>query len=979
MTWMKLRWGPKATMSLLWRALALWACLLLLATAGGTEAHASGQRTPDTAQLVRYPYVQSTTSSSTMIAWATDIGGASEVRYSTDQSYSQVAAATSTLVNGQYYHAATLTGLSAHTTYYYKIFTRGSDLTPWPTVAFTTATTGDSFTFVAYGDSRDGSQAARDLSAQMKLWSFDLALHSGDITLSGQYDEYQNQYFAIYSDTIRSIPFFTSLGNHDYGANPPQPYLDVFYLPENAPAGDREEYYSFNWGNAHFIALDTNQSYAPGSAQYNWLVNDLENTHQYWKFVFFHHPPYSSSAHGSDLNVRNTLGPVFEKYHVALVFTGHDHDYERTWPMLNGAVSTAWDGGVVYVVTGGGGAPLYPAGADDFTAYSSSRYHFVRVQVAGCKLSLQAIDINGNVFDAYELSRCWTQVNDDAFGLDDPSSQTPPYQGEDGFEVAVFKGQLYVGMEADNLYGARVWRTKAGVTIARSQEDWEQAVDDAFGDVNNNDHIDSLEPFNGYLYASTAMRDENRDGTEVWRSSTGDAGTWSQVNDDGFGTNYNENFKDMAVFTVDGSPWLCGGTMNKLVGAQVWCTDGSLKDGGPKLSWVQKNRDGFGDARNIKIWSTGVFKGHLYVGVERYITGAHQYLPGTVWRTDGTPEDTTRWQWEQVFTATANSRVDIIGPFNGYLYIGFDGGNGTEVWRSSTGDAGTWSQVNDDGFGDANNGKVIVDAGTVYNGALYLATLNQATGAEVWRTTDGTTWTQVNADGFGDGGSFAAELIPFNGYLYAWVTNYSTGQKVMRTKCPVCQNRPIAGPGTYTFDGVGAVITFTQENLTSVEVCVYPDAFPTGQMSDKPVKRHYRITPAPSGGTFTADLTLSYTDDEFAASDIGTEGTTYLVRWTGSEWSACPIGNRSRDTAANTVTCSGVTAFSTWAIAVTCPDFVDPPGVGVEDIQAVAAHWRQRSTEPGWDDARQFDLDGDGDIDIVDIMRVTAAWGTACQ
>ena len=658
------------------------------------------------------------------------------------------------------------------------------------------------------------------------------------------------------------------------------------------------------------MALDTNQSYASGSAQYNWLVNDLASTHKDWRFVFFHHPPYSSSTHGSDSNVCNTLGPVFQTYHVSLVFAGHDHDYERTWPMLNGAVSTICDGGVVYVVTGGAGAPLYSAGASYFTAYSSSRYHFTRVQVAGCKLTLQAIDTNGNVFDTCELDRCWVQVNDNGF-----NEHPGTYTGQDAFELTVFKDQLYLGMEGQSL--AYIWRTKAGVTVARNQSDWEEVVSNGFGD-SQNDHIDSLEPFGDYIYASTAMQNENHQGTEVWRSSTGNLGSWAQVNDDGFGianARYNENFKDMVVFTVSGTPWLCGGTMNTLVGAQVWCTDGSLKNGGPKLNWVQKNQDGFGNVQNIKVWSTGVFNSRLYVGVDRYITSTQQYLPGTVWRTAGTPTDATRWQWEQVFTATANNRVDIIGPYNGYLYIGFDGGNGTEVWRSS--DGTTWSQVNSDGFGDAHNGRVIVDAEAVYNGALYLATLNQSTGAEVWRTTDGTTWPQVNTDGFGDANSIAAELLPFNGYLYAWVTNYQVGQKVLRTKCPICQNKAINGSGTYTFDGVGAVITFTGESLTSVEVCVYPDAFPTGQMSGKPVKRHYQITPVPAGGTFTADLTLSYTDAEFGVSDIGisNENTTYLTRWTGSTWSDCPSGNRSRDIAANTVTCSGVATFSTWAIA----------------------------------------------------------------
>jgi len=196
----------------------------------------------------------------------------------------------------------------------------------------------------------------------------------------------------------------------------------------------------------------------------------------------------------------------------------------------------------------------------------------------------------------------WVQVNDGAFGLGDPSGQNPPYSSEDGFEVTVFNDQLYIGMEGDNQYGARVWRTKAGVAIARSQADWEQVVDDAFGDVNNNDHIDSLQPFGGYIYASTAQS-HTADGTEVWRSSSGDLGAWVQANTDGFGGFLNKNFKDMAEFTVGGTTWLCGGTMNWTTYAQVWCTtDGT--------TWEQKNQNGFGGYGFGKVWSSGVMGGY---------------------------------------------------------------------------------------------------------------------------------------------------------------------------------------------------------------------------------------------------------------------------------------------------------------------------------------------------------------------------------
>ena len=637
----------------------------------------------------------------------------------------------------------------------------------------------------------------------------------------------------------------------------------------------------------------------------------------------------------------------------------------------------------------------------------------------------------------------WVQVNADAFGLGDPSNQTPPYQSEDAFEVVVFNGQLYVGMEGDNRYGARIWRTKAGVSVARDQTDWEQVVRDAFGNVGNNDHIDSLASFAGYLYASTAQS-RYSEGTEVWRSPSGDPGTWTQVNVDGFGDFRNLNFKDMVVFTVDGIPWLCGGTMNVTRGPQVWCTN----DG---TTWVQKNGNwrNFGDVGYIKIWSTGVMDGFLYVGTECAFNGP---CPGALWRTDGTPDpaDPNRWRWEKVFEATADSRVDVLGVYDGHLYIGFDGGNGTEIWRSPTGDPGAWVQVNADGFGDPNNGRIIADAATVYNGALYVATLNQVTGTQVWRTTDGVTWESVESGGFGDPRTFAAQLIAFNGYLYAWATNYHTGQKVLRTKVPICQQQAINGPGTYRFDGVGAEIVFHSENLERVEVCLYPGAFPEKPVGEQALPRHYEIHPFPVNGTFLADVTLSYTAKEFAASGIDSEATIYLLMSEGESWTMCPGGQQRWDPLQRTVTCSGLTAFSTFALAggarpaatapptlmpsltptafptptsaptgtppstptptltpslsptpppVTptwtpsptstsptptptprgrrCPDFVDPPGVGPEDVTVIVERWRQPVQHPGWDP--RFDLDGDGDVDIVDVESVVTAWGRRCR
>jgi len=106
--------------------------------------------------LLVYPYLGETTATSVVISWATEGSVASEVRYSLDQSYSNAVAAVSSTYDGKYWHSATLTGLTVDTTYYYKVYTGGDDVTPWVEIAFTTApkATAGQFTFIALGDSQ---------------------------------------------------------------------------------------------------------------------------------------------------------------------------------------------------------------------------------------------------------------------------------------------------------------------------------------------------------------------------------------------------------------------------------------------------------------------------------------------------------------------------------------------------------------------------------------------------------------------------------------------------------------------------------------------------------------------------------------------------------------------------------------------------------------------------------------------------------
>lgn len=377
-----------------------------------------------------------------------------------------------------------------------------------------------------------------------------------------------------------------------------------------------------------------------------------------------------------------------------------------------------------------------------------------------------------------ETTSTWSQVNDNAFGL--PGNGD--YSSEEGFEVIVFADHLYVGMEADNALGARLWRTRDDITVPVSQSDWEEVAADTAGypfgnpQRQQNDHIDSLSEFQGMLYVSTANRTGTLSGTLVYRSSAVHPITWTQVISAGFGDTHNTNFKDMRVF--DGQ--LCGGTSNAVTGAQVWCT----ADG---ITWHQHNVSGFGEADNHTIWSSGVFQDAFYVGV------THARENGSLGKLFRTTSLTGTVTWSEVYSGPAGSAlVTILGILDRHLYIATQSINGVVILRSNTGDPETWQRVNTPGmrFEDTHNVGVTTDGAAVYHRMLYIAVSNRESGVEVWRTagrlqSNGQVgWEQVSDSGVGDPGNVYAQLIPFHDYLYAWTSNYSTGQQVRQAFFP---------------------------------------------------------------------------------------------------------------------------------------------------------------------------------------------------
>jgi hypothetical protein len=198
------------------------------------------------------------------------------------------------------------------------------------------------------------------------------------------------------------------IGNHERNSHW---YYDYFSLP--AP----EYHYSFKMGNAEFFMIDSNKDCGPDSEQYRWLDQALARSRATWKFAAHHHPCFSSDEDDfgdqwkgkpgrdytwGDSNVRR-LVPLYEKHGVDIVFNGHIHSYERTWPILNMSINQTK--GVRYIVSGGGGGGLEQAAPQRswFTVHVARGHHYCFATVHDRTIQFKAYDLEGRLFDTFEL------------------------------------------------------------------------------------------------------------------------------------------------------------------------------------------------------------------------------------------------------------------------------------------------------------------------------------------------------------------------------------------------------------------------------------------------------------------------------------------------------------------------------------------------------------------------------------------------
>ncbi len=370
---------------------------------------------------------------SVWVNWNTTNAAQSRVAYGTSSSALNDTASSSGTTE---FHHVLLDNLNPGTVYYYKVLPSG-DVKHFRTFP----NSADSFNFIAFGDTRDGDNPHQQIMNRMWDYDFVLVTHSGDLVGRGNRWSDWTTFFDIEDTVISYKQFLPAVGNHEY---PYTQFDSLFKLPE----GNNNNYYSLDYGNAHFVVLNTQSDI---SAESTWLVNDLQaannNPNIVWKFANFHRPPYSSGPHGSASDIRAKWCPVLEEYGVDIVFNGHDHDYERSIDI----------NGTVYIVTGGGGAPLYNPDSNWWTAHVEGTYHFCLIEIRDDDLLLKAIKRDGTVFDTLRLHKAahepWititnTDINDPSPGGNGNNQLEP---GETANLLITLKNQG--GVQATNTNG----------------------------------------------------------------------------------------------------------------------------------------------------------------------------------------------------------------------------------------------------------------------------------------------------------------------------------------------------------------------------------------------------------------------------------------------------------------------------------------------------------------------------------------------
>lgn len=350
----------------------------------------------DPADLYIAPYLQNVKPDSITIMWETNTPVVGYVEYGLSDELEEMAVEP----EPRKIHEIVLSGLEVGARYTYRA---GWGSTRLLATHFKTAPPPgtEDWRMVVYGDNRSNPDTHSRNVERIRELDPAIILNSGDLVARGsQYEQWKPQYFDPLRGVSGNIPVFPCLGNHEQNA---KHYYDYHLLPDD----NDEVFYSFDYANAHIIALNSNSADAPfelGSAQTQWLIEDLEkHKDATWKFVFFHHPLFRAHPTRGVTPQRWVWQRVFEEHGVDMVINGHDHYYMRSYAI--GDYTGEPKLGIYHLISGGGGAGIYPMVPKIHAGFRREVHHVTAIDIQGDRLIGRAVDIDGNVFDSFVVDK----------------------------------------------------------------------------------------------------------------------------------------------------------------------------------------------------------------------------------------------------------------------------------------------------------------------------------------------------------------------------------------------------------------------------------------------------------------------------------------------------------------------------------------------------------------------------------------------
>jgi len=406
------------------------------------------------------------------VAWNSDsVANPSFVEYGRTPAFGDTAQGSVAGVPGglRAHHEVDLEGLDPGAMYYYRVGGEGD----WSnTFTFNTAPEEPCapFSFVAMGDGRsdDGFGPSRRWSSILsEAFAHDPAfiVNTGDLVKDGaEVDQWENLLVAS-DDAHPFTPHMPCIGNHDDDKTEGEGalYNQLFAIPRNSETGT-EDFYYFLYSNLIVVSLST-QTFMGGDSQFqiqaDWLDRVLTEHPKTWKVVFFHHPPYTGSAFGAthppnEKDQNAALVPIFDKHHVDIVLSGHNHWYQRFEPMCcgggqdSGRIVGSYDQGTLYVITGGAGSitleipfieSTLPAllCMEPGSLVCSGKHHYMLFKVDGTELhaevwatAAQNFDVNqGNIEIIDEFTIRKPGAAEDCVAVTVPDASDSPDEGSD--------------------------------------------------------------------------------------------------------------------------------------------------------------------------------------------------------------------------------------------------------------------------------------------------------------------------------------------------------------------------------------------------------------------------------------------------------------------------------------------------------------------------------------------------------------------